>query len=299
MDPIAAMLTVLQLVFLEGILSIDNAAVLGAMVTPLSNQLPVPWPKALIPLGNILNPILGSQRMAALKVGLLGAYLGRGTMLFLASLVIQNPWIKIIGAFYLIRLSFESLGKNPDAADTEQEGNTRRVKLLGFWLTVLNVEIMDLIFSVDNVVAAVALSKELWVVLVGVAIGIITMRFAAGAFSYLIEREPILREAAFILIFNIAIELLLEDLAGMIIPAEVKFGISVLTLVLAFAYAHLKFLRVFKPVLDWVSQGFFVLNEVINWLLVPFAAIFRAVFQAVRWTFTLFSRPSTPQTRKS
>jgi tellurite resistance protein TerC len=237
--------------------------------------------------------------MAALKVGLLGAYLGRGTMLFLASLVIQNPWIKIIGAFYLIRLSFESLGKNPDAADTEQEGNTRRVKLLGFWLTVLNVEIMDLIFSVDNVVAAVALSKELWVVLVGVAIGIITMRFAAGAFSYLIEREPILREAAFILIFNIAIELLLEDLAGMIIPAEVKFGISVLTLVLAFAYAHLKFLRVFKPVLDWVSQGFFVLNEVINWLLVPFAAIFRAVFQAVRWTFTLFSRPSTPQTRKS
>src|SRR5512140_1187319 len=106
MDPLAALLIILQLIFLEGILSIDNAAVLGAMVTPLSNKLPVPWPKVLVPLGKILDPVLGKQRLAALKVGLLGAYLGRGTMLFLASLVIQNPWIKIIGALYLIRLAF-------------------------------------------------------------------------------------------------------------------------------------------------------------------------------------------------
>lgn len=38
-------LIVLQLIFLEGILSIDNAAVLGAMVAPLPDDQPIPWPR--------------------------------------------------------------------------------------------------------------------------------------------------------------------------------------------------------------------------------------------------------------
>ena len=65
---------IIQLIFLEGVLSIDNAAVLGTMVTPLSSTLPIPWPRVLRPLGKVLDPLLGKQRMAALKVGLLGAY---------------------------------------------------------------------------------------------------------------------------------------------------------------------------------------------------------------------------------
>src|SRR4030042_3552167 len=94
---------ILQLIFLEGILSIDNAAILGALVTPLPSAEPIIWPKSLQWLGKILNPMLGPQRMAALRVGLFGAYVGRGLMLVLASLIIHNPWLKIIGALYLIR----------------------------------------------------------------------------------------------------------------------------------------------------------------------------------------------------
>ena len=82
-----------------------------------------------------------------------------------------------------------------------------------FLETVLRVELMDLAFSLDNVVAAVSLSDKLWVVMVGVAIGILTMRFAAGIFSFLVVREPVLKWAAYVLVFNIGIELVLEEFA--------------------------------------------------------------------------------------
>jgi predicted tellurium resistance membrane protein TerC len=101
---------IIQLIFLEGILSIDNAAVIGALVTPLPDDKRVEWPHGWQRLGDWLHPVLGNQRMAALRVGLLGAYLGRGLMLFMTSFLINNPWIKLIGAAYLIRLAFENLG---------------------------------------------------------------------------------------------------------------------------------------------------------------------------------------------
>ena len=56
---------IIQLIFLEGVLSIDNAAVLGTMVATLPKDRPIPWPTGLRPLGKALNPVLGKQRMAA------------------------------------------------------------------------------------------------------------------------------------------------------------------------------------------------------------------------------------------
>ena len=60
----------IQVIFLEGILSIDNAAVLGAMVSVLPRQEMVPWPGPLKSLGPPVHRLLGGQRSAALKVGL-------------------------------------------------------------------------------------------------------------------------------------------------------------------------------------------------------------------------------------
>src|SRR4051812_30441138 len=102
---VAFITIILQLIFLECILSIDNAAVLGAMVTPLPQDRLVPWPRRLRGILSKLDPLLGPQRQAALKVGLIGAYAGRILMLFLASIIIQNVWMHILGAIYLIYLA--------------------------------------------------------------------------------------------------------------------------------------------------------------------------------------------------
>lgn len=282
------LVVILQLIFLEGILSIDNAAVLGALVAPLPSDQNIPWPRALATIGRALDPIMGKQRMAALRVGLLGAYAGRSLMLAVASLIIQSPWLKLVGAAYLIRLAIDDLSAGGGASDTDEDGQ-RKLKRKAFWSTVLTVELMDLAFSLDNVVAAVSLSDKLWVVIIGVAIGILTMRFAAGIFSYLVEREPVLQRAAYILILNIGIELLLEDLAHVEISDWLKFGISVTTLLLAVAYEHLAFLRIFRPVLIWISQGLAIINNLVSWVLVPPFALLRFAWHALR---PLFSRPA-------
>ncbi len=278
---LSIVLIIVQLIFLEGILSIDNAAILGAMVSGLPSDQKVPWPKALTGLGRTLNPLLGHQRMAALRVGLLGAYVGRGLMLLMASLVIRNPWLRLIGALYLIRLAFDDLAAPGEPGG--EEDATRRIKDQTFWITVLNVEIMDLVFSLDNVVAAVSLSDKLWVVMIGVAIGILAMRFAAGIFSYLVEREPILKSAAYVLVLNIGIQLLLEEYAGVEIADWLRFCISIGIILMSLAYVHFHPLQVvMRPVLIWVSQGLAILNSLVNWLLAPFGAALRLVIGLFR-----------------
>ena len=284
---LAILAIIIQLIFLEGVLSIDNAAVLGTMGTPLPSDLPIPWPKALQGLGKSLDPLLGAQRMAALKVGLIGAYLGRAIMLVLASFVVQNPWLKLIGALYLVHLAFENLGVDERA---QEEGPERRLNASNFWLVVLNVELADLIFSLDNVVAAVGLSDKLWVVMVGVGLGILTMRFAAGFFSIAIEREPILKPAAYLLVLNIGLQLILEDLGGLEINDWVRFGLSISIILLSLAYAHSHLLQKLRPVLDWFAQGFSSLNGVMSWALAPLIGLIRLVVRGVR-AITSPSRP--------
>ncbi|HNM36819.1 MAG TPA: DUF475 domain-containing protein [Anaerolineales bacterium] len=277
---------ILQLIFLEGILSIDNAAVIGALVSPLPNDEEVPWPGKLTWLGKALHPILGFQRMAALRVGLLGAYVGRGAMLFFTSFLIHNSWIKLVGAAYLIHLAFDNL--DDMAMGGDENGEVSPIEARSFWATVLTVEIMDLVFSIDNVVAAVSLSDKLWVVMLGVGIGILTMRYAAGIFSYAVEKEPILKQAAYILVLNIGVELILSQVWKIEIPDLLRFGISVATIVLTLAYAHIPFLQRFRFVLLWFAQGIGIINKLVDWLFMPIKGIFSLIAG-------LFSRPSNSQ----
>ncbi len=277
---------VVQLIFLEGILSIDNAAVLGAMVTPLPADETVPWPKKLSRFGHVLDKLLGPQRGAALRVGLIGAYAGRGLMLLAASYIIQNPWLKLVGAAYLIKLALDDLSARGFTG--EEEEDSRPVKVKSFWSTVLAVELMDLAFSLDNVVAAVSLSDKLWVVMLGVAIGILLMRFAAGVFSSIIERAPILKTAAYILVLNIGVELLVEELAQVHIGDWTRFGISIATILLSLAYERFKFMKFFRPFLVWLSQGFALVNGFITWIFAPIKGLLDLFLRLIK-------RPKTSQ----
>lgn len=274
-------LIVLQLIFLEGILSIDNAAVLGAMVTPLPDDKPIPWPRRLARIGERLNPILGYQRLAALRVGLLGAYVGRGAMLFITSFLIENPWVRIVGAAYLIRLAFNELGDTTPGVETEEE-KQEAMRGVSFWGVVLTVELMDLVFSIDNVIAAVSLSDELWVVMLGVGIGILTMRFAAGLFSFAVQRFPVLKPAAYILILNIGIQLILEQVWKIEISDWTRFFISVAIILISLLYARSVTLQKLQFILDWLSFLMGWINKLVDWLLTPFNWFFQKAINGFR-----------------
>jgi tellurite resistance protein TerC len=271
---------IVQLIFLEGILSIDNAAILGAMVSVLPKEQPIPWPRRLSWLAKLLDKPLGNQRDAALRVGLLGAYIGRGLMLLAASYIIRNPWLKLIGAAYLIRLALDDLGAGHHGTGDDP---LRKVSQTGFWITVLNVELMDLAFSLDNVVVAVSLSDQLWVVMLGVAIGIVVMRFAAGIFSTVVLRFPVLKAAAYVLVLNIGVILVLEELHLVAVSDPGRFGISVATILLALAYDRIAWLRaILRPLLVWISQGFGLINAMVEWLLAPLRGLFGLARRGLR-----------------
>lgn len=197
-DPHTALLVVLNLILIESLLSVDNAAVLATMVMDL--------PEA--------------ERRKALRIGLVLAYVFRGTALLFASVLIKINWLKLAGGAYLIFLCgqffYKEIFKHQHILEIEQETLSDKVKhtktffgLSQFWSTVLMVEIMDLTFSIDNVFAAVAFTDNIYLVCLGVFIGIITMRIVAGYFVKLMERFPFLDTVAFLVIGILGIKLCL------------------------------------------------------------------------------------------
>ncbi len=255
---------VIQLIFLEGVLSLDNAAVLGAMVAVLPRDRVIPWPGALRRVGRRLDPLLGAQRDAALKVGLLGAYLGRAIMLGLAVYIVRIWWLRLAGALYLLYLALRYLAA-PEL-DASDDGNARPpVSAWSFWSVVAAVELTDLVFSLDNVIAAVALSADYRVVLLGVALGMVLMRFAAGVFSRLIAWETRLETAAYLIIFAIAAEILADELWGLrfvalqvggltIGPEFQQFAMTCLILALTLLYTRVPRLRALRPLWNAARQ---------------------------------------------
>lgn len=191
-----ALPVILSLIIIEGLLSVDNALAIAAMAAHLPHH----------------------QKFWALRVGIIGAYVFRGLALLFAGYIIQNPWLKLVGAAYLIHLMAHHLAMAHKNAHAEQNG-TDTIKR-GFWGTVASIELMDLSLGVDNVVAAVALSDEFWVVCTGVFIGILALRFVAGYCIGLIEKFPILEHTAFILIGYV----------GLILVTELTFHVDITTL---------------------------------------------------------------------
>ena len=189
---IEALPVIISLIIIEGLLSVDNALAIAAM----ANHLP------------------GRQKYLALKFGIIGAYFFRGLCLAFAAWIIENPWLKICGAAYLVYLMCDHFR----GSEESKSADTSKIAQRGFFGTIVAIEIMDLSLSVDNVVAAVAMSPKLWVVCTGVFIGILALRFVAGACIRLIEKFPILEHTAFILVgyvgFILVYELLSDPHSG-------------------------------------------------------------------------------------
>jgi predicted tellurium resistance membrane protein TerC len=101
----------------------------------------------------------------------------------------------------------------------------------------------DIVFAIDSILVAVAMSPKLWVILTGGVLGIIAMRLVIGQLLAIVTRYPALVDGAFIIIAWVGIKLLAEylHLAGythFVIPKAFSIGLIVVIFVLAFVYAR-------------------------------------------------------------
>lgn len=185
-----------NLIIIESLLSVDNAAVLATMVMDLEP----------------------TQRRKALRYGIWGAYIFRGLAMIFAAFLIKIWWLKPLGGLYLLYLVWDwwkgkqTEKKDDDLIDKQSNWLYRATvgSIGNFWATVALVELMDMAFSIDNVFAAVAFTPNIILVCIGVFIGILAMRFIAQSFVVLMERYSFLETAAFLVIALLGIKLALS-----------------------------------------------------------------------------------------
>lgn len=194
--------TIFILIILEGLLSADNALVLAVLVKHLPKE----------------------QQKKALTYGIWGAFFFRFVAILLASWLIMVWQAQAVGAVYLLYIALSHLLK-PSHTD---ELNKKPSVTKSFWGTVVSVEIADIAFSIDSILAAVALVYSLpptdWapiggmdggrflVVVTGGILGIVTMRFVAGYFIGLMQRFPGLEQGAYLIVGWIGLKLALITL---------------------------------------------------------------------------------------
>lgn len=224
--------TIGLLVVLEGVLSIDNALVLAL----LAKRLPKPL------------------QARALTYGLVGAFVFRFLAIGTAAYLLRWRIVKLLGGGYLLWVALkhlwsqrkdkspehlavgsddhpilidEATGREltPEEAEEELRARTslplRERKVAGFWSTVAVIEMTDIAFAVDSILAAIAVvgsppaghqgpHPKLWVVLTGGILGVVLMRVAAALFIRLLERFPRFETSAYLLVCVIGSKLLVD-----------------------------------------------------------------------------------------
>lgn len=265
-DLLQAIPVIVSLIIIEGLLSVDNALAIAAMANHLPDR----------------------QKNLALRLGILGAYVFRGAAMAVVTWIAENPWLNIIGASYLIYLMCSHLTQPED----DEEGAARR-KRPGLLMTIIQIEIMDLSLSLDNVVAAVALApknaitgeREMWVVYTGVFIGILALRFLAGYCITLLRKFPILAKTAFLLVGYVGFILLAELIFHIHVHSWQKFAGVVVIAMLSLLYSNVPFVRALLRPLVIISQPpmqFFA--AILDWIFWPLRKLHEAVTKMLRRT---------------
>ncbi|MGB3759757.1 MAG: DUF475 domain-containing protein [Rivularia sp. (in: cyanobacteria)] len=190
---IEASIVLLILIFLEAILSADNAIALAAIAQGLEDK---------------------ELERQALNFGLVVAYVLRITLLLTASWV-QKYWqFELIGAAYLLWLVFQHF------TTPEEEDSEHTARYASLWQVIPVIAFTDLAFSLDSVTTAIAVSDTKWLVITGTTIGIVTLRFMAGLFIRWLDEFVYLEDAGYITVAFVGLRLLLRVVNGALVPPQ-------------------------------------------------------------------------------
>ncbi len=223
----ADLVTVALLVLLEGLLSADNALVMAIMVLGLNER----------------------QHRKALSYGLVGAFVFRIVATLLAVYLIRLGWVKLVGGLYLLYLAAGHFRHRRQAGGARTPPPSKPFfGLSAFWATVIRIELVNLAFSIDSILVAVAMSPKLWVVLSGGILGIVAMRVVVGQLISLVQRYPALVDAAFVVIAWIGGKLIIEYLhqmhwIGWELPRWLALGAVFVIIGGAYAYERITLAR--------------------------------------------------------
>ena len=187
-------LVLVILIILEAVLSADNAIALAAIAQGLGER---------------------KLQQKALNFGLVLAYLFRVGLILTATWIMNYWQFELAGALYLLWLVF-----NYFRSDDEQDHKHHTLEFQSFWQAIPMIAVTDLAFSLDSVTTAIAIADDLWLILVGGAIGVITLRFLAELFITWLTEFTHLEDAGFVTVGFVGLRLLLRVINPDLVPPE-------------------------------------------------------------------------------
>lgn len=184
----------LLLVVLEAVLSADNAIALASIAQGLEDR---------------------AMQRRALNIGLIAAYFLRIALILTATWVIQFWQFEVLGALYLLWLSWKYFTSGNNA-----QNNPKGFRFASLWQAIPMIAVTDLAFSLDSVTTAIAVADQTWLILAGGTIGVIALRFMAGLFIRWIEEYDNLEDAGYIAVALVGARLMMKALAPAYAPPE-------------------------------------------------------------------------------
>jgi YkoY family integral membrane protein len=183
------------LVALEAVLSADNAIALAAIAQGLKDE---------------------KLRTQALNLGLVVAYILRMTLILTATWVNKYWQFQLLGAIYLLWLVYQHFSKQ---SEDGSEG-ADKAEYTSLWQVIPLIGVTDLAFSLDSVTTATAISDNIWLVLAGGTIGVITLRFMAGLFIRWLDEYVNLENAGYTTVGLVGLRLATRALQPSLVPPE-------------------------------------------------------------------------------
>ncbi|MFA5131930.1 MAG: hypothetical protein WC444_01230 [Candidatus Paceibacterota bacterium] len=212
----------ISLFIIEVLLSVDNALVNATLAESLPEE----------------------KRKRAIRIGILLGAVFRIVALFLVAIIIQNVWLKVLGGLYLVYLAIAHLGK---AVTEEGKAITPKTTYRG---VIIQIALADIVFSIDNVISAVSFSENIYIVMLGVGIGVISMLFITPILSKLIHKYKGMPQAAYAIVGIVGITLLIETLTTLHITEAAKFAMVLGIVFFTIFYEHsLRLRRLSNPIL--------------------------------------------------
>ncbi|PPS45731.1 TerC family protein [Chroococcidiopsis sp. TS-821] len=208
---IEATLVLIILIFLESVLSADNAIALAAIAQGLEDK---------------------KLERQALNFGLIVAYVLRISLILTATWVTKFWQFELLGAAYLLWLVFQYF-----TSDDNPEHEHHGPRFANLWQAIPVIAFTDLAFSLDSVTTAIAVSQEKWLVITGATIGIITLRFMAGLFIRWLDEFVHLEDAGYVTVALVGLRLLLRVVNEDLVPPE-WLMISAIAIVLAWGFSR-------------------------------------------------------------
>ncbi|MAF65938.1 MAG: hypothetical protein CMJ84_09825 [Planctomycetes bacterium] len=95
-----------------------------------------------------------------------------------------------------------------------------------FGAVLLQVIVLDVVFSLDSVITAVGMAEELWVMITAVVVAVVVMMIFAGAIGEFIERHPTMKMLALSFLILIGVMLFAEGLGKHIEKGYIYFAMS-------------------------------------------------------------------------